>query len=100
MLPSQRTELGNELEIAVSQPDADAGELRQPNAQVVAVWDDDVAELLEVGAERRQLGHQQRVGELTVRRHGSKLLATPPPRHAVRKLLFRCYDEEPTGGLL
>lgn len=51
-MPPQRTELGNELQPLVAQLHPHARELRQPDAEVVAMRNHDVAELLEIGAER------------------------------------------------
>ena len=80
-MPPQRAELGNELQPLVAQLHTHARELRQPDAEVVAMRNHDVAELLEIGAERRQLGEEIRSRQLRVRRHRSKVSRACKRRH-------------------
>lgn len=72
-MPPKRPELRDELQTILAQFDTHARELREPHAQMVAVRDDDVAKLLEVGAERSQLGDEIRSRQLCVRRHSSEV---------------------------
>ena len=82
MLAAERPELRKDVEPAVMKSNSDAGELRETNAEVIPVRDDDVAQLLEIGAKRVQLGRQRGSGELSVRRHASKVRRASRRRHA------------------
>src|SRR5687767_7234171 len=82
MVTTQRAELRNELHAILPQFDAHARELRKSNAQMVAVRNNDVAELLEVGAKRGQLGDEGGSRQLPVRRHASKVRGSRRRRHA------------------
>ena len=71
-MTAKRAKLRNELQSLIAQLHPHARELREANAEMVAVRDHDVAELLELVAERRQLGNEVGGRQLRVRRHASK----------------------------
>jgi Raf kinase inhibitor-like YbhB/YbcL family protein len=71
VLATQRAKLRDELERTIAHSHAHASELREANAEVVAMWHHDVAELLEVGAKCGQLREQGGSGKLVVTRHDS-----------------------------
>ena len=71
MVTRQRAELRHELELSLAISHHDAHELRQPDANVLSVRHHHVAERLEVGAKRSQLGHEADGGELAIGIHGS-----------------------------
>jgi hypothetical protein len=71
-MPAKWPELRDELQPVGPQLHPHAGELRKPHAEMVAVRNDDVAELLEIIAKRGQLGNEIRSRQLRVRRHTSK----------------------------
>jgi hypothetical protein len=74
--------LRNKLHPIIPELDAHTRELRKANAQVIAVRNYDIAELLEVGAKRGQLGDQGGSRQLPLRRHASKLRGAYRRRHA------------------
>ena len=80
-MTTQGAELWDELQPLRAQLHTHARELRESDAQVIAMWNDDVAELLEVGAKRGQLGDELRSRQLRVRRHASKVRSAPRRRH-------------------
>jgi hypothetical protein len=71
-MAAQWPELRDELEPIGAQLHSHARELRKPYAEVVAVRNDDVAEILEIVAKRGQLGDEIRSRQLRGRRHASK----------------------------
>lgn len=73
MMASKGPELRDELQAIGPELHPHARELREPYAEMIAVRNDDVAELLEIGAERRQLGDEIRSRQLRVRRHSSEV---------------------------
>ncbi len=73
MMPAEGPELRDELQAIGPELHPHARELREPHAEMIPVRDDDVAELLEMGAERRQLGDEIRSRQLRVRRHSSEV---------------------------
>src|SRR5688572_6300796 len=73
MMAAKGPELRDELQAIGPELHPHARELREPHAEMIAVRNDDVAELLEIGAERRQLGDEVRSRQLRVRRHASEV---------------------------
>lgn len=82
MLAAERPELREDVEPAITKSNAHAGELRETNTEVIPVRNDDVSQLLEIGAKRVQLGRQRGSGDLSVRRHASKVRRASRRRHA------------------
>jgi hypothetical protein len=92
VLSPQRTKLWDKLQPAIAQPHANTRELGKPNADMIAVRHDGVAEVFEIGAKRGQLGNERRGLELPFGRHVSKLRALCPQRHAAGAAHSGCEE--------